>query len=84
MRKSGKPGELEVAFFLNFYADYNILELDTVNYSYALVGSTSDKYLWILSRTPQMDTDVLTKLLEKAANRGYNTSKILWVEQPKN
>ena len=84
MRKSGKPGELEVAFFLNFYADYNILELDTVNYSYALVGSASDKYLWILSRTPQMDTDVLTKLLEKAANRGYNTSKILWVEQPEN
>ena len=82
MRKSGKPGELEVAFFLNFYADYNILELDTVNYSYALVGSASDKYLWILSRTPKMDTDVLNGLLQKIAARGYNTSKILWVDQP--
>ena len=82
VRKSGKPGELEVAFFLNFYADYNILELDTVGYSYSVVGSSSDKYLWILSRTPKMDTDVLNGLLQKIAARGYNTSKILWVDQP--
>ena len=81
-RKSGKSGELEVAFFLNFYAEYNILELDTINYDYVLVGGSTDKYLWILSRTPNMDTDILEMLLRKAATRGYDTSKILWVDQP--
>ena len=29
-------------------------ELDEENYNYALVGSSTDKYLWILSRTPQL------------------------------
>jgi len=82
VRKTGKSGELEVAFFLNFYADYNILELDTINYDYVLVGGSTDKYLWILSRTPNMDTDILEMILSKAATRGYDTSKILWVDQP--
>ena len=82
VRKSGKSGELEVAFFLNFYAEYNILELDTVDYSYALVGGKNDNYLWILSRTPKMNDEVLYLLLNKITERGYKTSKILCVEQP--
>ncbi len=59
------------------------MELDE-NYQWALVGSSSPNYLWILSRTPKMDTDVLNGLLQKIATRGYNTSEILWVEQPEN
>ncbi len=81
-RKSGKSGELEVAFFLNFYADYNILELDTVDYNYVLVGGSNDKYLWILSRTPQMNAVDKEMLLTKATARGYNINKLLWIPQP--
>ncbi|MFW5757035.1 MAG: lipocalin family protein, partial [Tangfeifania sp.] len=44
-----EPGKLKVSFFLFFYADYYILELDA-EYQWALIGSSSDKYLWILSR----------------------------------
>lgn len=70
------PGWLKVVFFWPFGADYLILELDTVNYQYALVGSSSDKYLWILCRTPQMDQDTYSMLVEKAKARGYDVSRL--------
>lgn len=49
-----EPGKLKVAFFWIFYADYFVLELDDQDYQWALIGSSSEKYLWILSRTPQL------------------------------
>lgn len=73
-----EPGKLKVAFFLWFYADYYILELDQVNYNYVLVGSSSDKYLWILSRTRQLPKDVLDRLLNLAEQRGYDTKKLIY------
>lgn len=76
-----EPGKLKVAFFLFFYADYYILELDE-NYKWALIGSSSDKYLWILSRTPQLDQDTLDHILGKAKERGYDTNRLIWVPQP--
>jgi lipocalin len=74
------PGRLKVSFFLWFYADYYILELGE-NYQYALVGSSSDKYLWILSRTPEMTKAQLDGLLQNIAQRGYDLSKLIFVEQ---
>lgn len=76
-----EPGKLKVAFFLSLYADYYILELDEIEYSYVMIGSSSDKYLWILSRTPEMLSETLTMLLTKACTRGYDTNKILFVRQ---
>lgn len=74
-----EPGKLEVAFFANFYADYYVLELAS-DYRYVLVGSKTDKYLWILSRTPQMEQVDLDFLLKRAKERGYNVDKLIWVE----
>jgi apolipoprotein D and lipocalin family protein len=74
-----EPGKLRVAFFLFFYADYFILELDD-DYQWALIGSSSDKYLWILSRNPVMAKDTLEYVLGKAKERGYDTSRLIWVE----
>lgn len=75
-----EPGKLKVSFFWIFYADYYILELDA-NYQWALIGSKSDKYLWILSRTPKLEDNVKNLILHHAAKRGYDTSKLIWVEQ---
>jgi lipocalin len=69
-----------VAFFWFFYADYFVLELDP-NYQWAAVGSSSNDYLWILSRTPQMDKANYNALLKKLGARGYDLSKLLLVEQ---
>ena len=74
------PGQLEVSFFLSFYSDYNVMELAD-DYRYALVGSKSDKYLWILSRTPQLTATDKDYLLRQAQARGYDTDALVWVEQ---
>lgn len=75
-----KPANLKVSFFWFFYAEYNVLELDE-NYQYAMIGSSSPKYFWILSRTPQMDSATYEMLLEKARKRGYNLEKLEKVPQ---
>lgn len=74
------PSKLKVSFFLFFYADYNILELDK-DYQWAIVGSNSDNYLWILSRTPHLDNTTYQMLLDKAKSHGYDLTKLIKVEQ---
>jgi lipocalin len=79
-KPTDEPGKLKVSFFWIFYADYFVLELDE-NYQWALIGSSNDKYLWILSRSPKLEENTLNYILEKAKQRGYDTSKLIWVEQ---
>jgi lipocalin len=79
-KTTSEPGKLKVSFFWIFYADYFVLELDE-NYQWVLIGSSSDKYLWILSRTPQLEEKVKNHILEKAKERGYDISKLIWVKQ---
>ena len=79
----GNPGALKVSFFLFFYSEYNVMMVDE-NYQISLVGSKSDNYLWILSRTPVPDQDLLRMVLDEAEARGYDTSKLIWVDQSRN
>lgn len=79
-RAGGGPGELEVTFFMNFYGDYNVMEL-AEDYRYVLVGSKDEDYLWILSRTPQLEPKDMEYLLNSAKKRGYNVENLIWVEQ---
>lgn len=77
---ASQPGKLKVSFFLWFYADYYVLDI-APDYSYVLVGSSSDKYLWIMSRTKTLPRPVLYTLLDNLRQRGYDTSKLIFVEQ---
>ena len=90
--KNGKPKEskgkakttattglLRVSFFGPFYSDYRILLVDK-DYQYALIGSSSDSYLWILSRKPQLTNKVRQLILKEAQRRGYDTGKLIWVK----
>jgi len=74
------PSKLKVSFFWIFYGDYFVLELDK-NYQWAVIGSSSDKYLWILSRTPQMDESLYVEILNNLIKRGYDIEKLIQVEQ---
>ncbi len=56
---------------------YWILFLDN-GYNVALVGSPNRDYLWLLSRTEEVDTTTGDKLLAEARNRGYDVSKLIW------
>lgn len=78
---AGNIGHLKVSFFWPFYADYIIVELDKVEYQYALVVSNSYDYLWVLCREPKLDEDILNSLLDKARKLGFDTSKVFIVPQ---
>jgi len=73
--------KLKVQFFWPFKGDYWIIELD-VDYQYAVVGHPGRKYLWILSRTPQMGESIYQDLLRRVANKGYDLSLIKRTLQP--
>lgn len=76
----GDTSRLKVSFFLFFYGDYYILELDE-SYQWAMIGSSSPNYFWILSRTPVMDPAVYKSLLENARKRGYDLDQLIEVQQ---
>lgn len=68
--------KLKVQFFWPFRGDYWIIQLDE-NYQYAVVGHPKRKYLWILSRTPNMDEQTYTDILERLEKQGYDTEKLI-------
>lgn len=74
------PRVLRVSFFGPFYGDYRIMLLDE-DYQWVLVGGSSDKFLWILSRTPQISDELRDSILAEATRRGYDVGKLIWVEQ---
>lgn len=74
-----KPAQLKVSFFWPFSGKYWILYLDP-DYKYVLVGEPSLKYLWILSRTPQLEESAIEDLLNKARDMGYDTKPVIRVE----
>ena len=79
-KTTNTPALLRVSFFRPFYADYRVLYIDA-DYQYALVGSKSANYLWILSRTPDISDSAKDTLLTEVICRGYDTSKFIWVRQ---
>ncbi len=74
------PGRLKVRFFWPFSGKYYILGLDK-DYRYALVGEPSRKYLWVLSKDKQLNSNIYSSLLEKAAQMGFDTKKVIKINQ---
>ncbi len=67
--------------FLPFvWGDYWIIGLDP-EYRWAVVGSPDRRYLWILSRTPQMDQRLFDEALERARANGFDVSKLRRTKQ---
>ena len=79
-KTTGVPGLLRVSFFGPFFGDYRIMMLDA-DYQYVLVGGSNHKYLWILSRTPQLEEETKALILAEAERRGYDTDQLIWVKQ---
>ena len=79
-KRTDVPALFRVSFFGPFYSDYRVMLVDA-DYRYMLIGSGSDKYLWILSRTPQLADSDRAAILSEAKRRGYDTDKLIWVKQ---
>ncbi|HWX67707.1 MAG TPA: lipocalin family protein [Rhodanobacter sp.] len=79
----GQPAALKVRFapaWLSWlpqaWADYWVIEVDA-DYRWAVVGSPSRKYLWILSRDNEMPRGLFDSLKQRAQQRGYAVDKLV-------
>jgi apolipoprotein D and lipocalin family protein len=77
-------GFLKVSFFGPFYGSYVVFELDRANYEYAVVAGPDRSYLWILARKPVIEKRLLDQLVARAAARGFDTDKLIYVDQRTN
>jgi apolipoprotein D and lipocalin family protein len=64
-----------------YTGDYWILEVGP-NYEYSVVGHPSRLYLWILSRTPTLDANVMSGILTRAESAHFDTSQLEYTPQP--
>ena len=67
--------KLRVTFFWPFSGNYWIVSLGD-DYEYAVIGEPDRKYLWILSRTPQMDEQKYQRILQQVRDLGYDPGKL--------
>ena len=85
-RRTGEA-TLEVRFAPAFLAalpmvwgDYWVLALEEDaegGYAGALVGSPDGKYLWVLAREAAPDPAMIARLIQAAADRGYDTDALV-------
>jgi apolipoprotein D and lipocalin family protein len=74
--------KLKVTFFWPFYGDYWIIDLGEA-YDYAVVSNPDRKYLWILSRTPQMDGPKYAGILKRLRGKGFEVDRLVKTNQDK-
>jgi len=72
--------KLRVTFFWPFYGDYWVIGLSP-DYRYAIVGEPKRKYLWILSRTPEMDETTYQETVEQIRAAGYDPERLIKTHQ---
>lgn len=80
--RDGPASQLKVRFapgFLSFlpmvWGNYWILDL-TEDYGAALVGDPSREYLWVLSRTPELDEQVYRRMVTTAEAQGFDVARL--------
>jgi len=80
------PSVLEVRFapaFLSFlpvvWGDYQVMALDDAH-THALIGTPDRKYLWILSRRPDLDPATYDQLVATAKEQGFDVSRLVRTE----
>ena len=82
LRSSNDPNsKLRVSFFRPFYGEYWVIALNP-EYRWALVGEPQRRYLWVLSRTADMDAATLAGILDQARSQGYDVSRVMVARRP--
>lgn len=73
--------KLKVSFFGPFYGDYWVLDRAD-DYSWAIVGEPSGRYLWLLAREATPAPDKIEAQIARARALGYHTSMLIRTRQP--
>ncbi len=74
-------GHLKVSFFRPFYSSYVIFELDKIGYRYAFISGPDRDYLWLLSRTPEVEPALYERFVRQATELGFDTAGLIRVQQ---
>jgi len=80
VEKNSGNAKLKVQFFWPFKGKYWIIDLAT-DYSYAVVSHPTKKYLWILSRTPQMNENIYQEIIKRLEEKGFDLGKLQTTKQ---
>ncbi|KAJ8908117.1 hypothetical protein NDN08_008212 [Rhodosorus marinus] len=78
--KEESTSKLKVSFFWPFAGNYWVIQLGE-NYEYAVVGEPKRKYLWILSRTTEIPEEIVSSILTKLKEQGYDPEKVKMTKQ---
>ncbi|MFK7959523.1 MAG: lipocalin family protein [Phycisphaerales bacterium] len=81
VKKGSNNAKWRVQFVWPFKADYWIIDL-CPDYQWAVVGQPSRDNLWILSRTPVLDADIVTGIHTRLQTNGYDIKKLVTTTQP--
>ena len=72
--------KLKISFFWPFYGDYWIVDLDP-DYRYAVVSEPKREYLWILSRSPQMEPADHQRVIARIRELGFDPNRLVHPKQ---
>ena len=72
-----------LSFLPMVWGDYWVIELDP-QYQVAAVSDPKREYLWILSRTPQLDKKVYEELLQRLQSQQFDVRKLELTTQTSN
>lgn len=72
--------QLRVSFFWPFKADYWVIGLDP-DYRWAVVAGPDRKFLWILSRAPQLARGDMAAALAAATSQGFDLGRLRYTSQ---
>lgn len=73
--------KLKVSFFGPFFGDYWVLD-HAEDYSWAIIGEPSGRYLWLLAREAQPGSAKVEALYARAQALGYDTAMLRRTQQP--
>jgi apolipoprotein D and lipocalin family protein len=75
VEKNSGNAKLKVQFFWPFRGKYWIIEIAD-DYSHAVVSHPDRNSLWILSRSPQMDSQIYEGILGRLKENGFDLSRL--------
>lgn len=71
-------GHFKVSFFGPFYSSYIVFGLDKENYQYAFISGYKTDYLWLLSRRPEISSNVKERFIQKSKALGFDTDALIF------
>ncbi len=74
-----RTGSLGVTFFPPFAGGYHVIALDREGYQWAMVSGPTRGYLWILARAPELEPQVLERLVREARSLDFPVDELIRV-----